>query len=40
MKQLISSVTVLFLAALISLAPVNTSLAGETGPLYVGVFGA
>jgi opacity protein-like surface antigen len=39
MKQLISSVTVLFLAALISLAPVNTSLAGETGPLYVGVFG-
>ncbi|MDD2316906.1 MAG: outer membrane beta-barrel protein [Desulfobacterales bacterium] len=39
MKQIISSVTVLFLAALISSAPVNTSVAGETGPLYIGVVG-
>lgn len=39
MKQIIGSATVLFLSALISLAPVNTSMASETGPLYVGIIG-
>ena len=39
MKKIISSAVIVFLAVFISLAPINTSVAAETGPLYVGVLG-
>ena len=39
MKKIFGSAVVLFLSIFLSLAPINSSVAAETGPFYVGVFG-
>jgi opacity protein-like surface antigen len=39
MKKIISSSVIVFLAFFVSLAPINTSVAAETGPFYIGVLG-
>jgi opacity protein-like surface antigen len=39
MKKILSSAVVLFLSIFLVLSPINTAVAAETGPFYVGVLG-